>query len=60
MNEMVADAESALSRILVQAEKALDDVPFETPVGIYGLSIKEMRLGNIIAIARTALTLEKP
>lgn len=42
-------------RIIQQAEKARDDVPFETPVGYFGVSMRDMRLGNIIAIAANAL-----
>jgi hypothetical protein len=41
-------------RIRDQAQKALDEVPFETPVGAYGVSMREMRLGNILAITAVA------
>jgi hypothetical protein len=48
----------ALERIIEQAQLALRDEPIrgleDTPLGAFGLSIKEMRLGNIIAIARVA------
>ena len=46
--------DSTFVRIKDQASKALNSVGFETPVGLYGVSIREMRLGNIIAIAVNA------
>ena len=49
---------NALERIIDQAEKALRDEPVESlrdlPLGAFGLTHREIRLGNIISIAREA------
>lgn len=55
--EIKIDVESsALERIIEEAQKALNGEPVESlndlPLGAYGLSHQQMRLGNIIAIAR--------
>lgn len=48
-----------LKRILSQAEKALADEPVEcledAPLGLYDLTHREVRIGNIIAMARVAI-----
>lgn len=46
----------ALDRMLTQAEKGLaqEPIPGVYP-GLYGLTLEQVRLGNIAAIARTAL-----
>lgn len=46
----------AMERVLQQAEKALRGEPIggleDVMLGAYGLSMQEIRLGNIMAIAR--------
>jgi hypothetical protein len=48
-----------LERIIEQAQKALRGEPVEAlsdfSLGLYGLTHTDIRLGNIIAIARRAL-----
>lgn len=45
-------------RIIEQAQKARDDEPIDSlrdiPLGMYGLTHQQVRLGNIIAIATVA------
>lgn len=48
----------AFERIIKQAELGLRDIPIRglegEPLGLYGVTVKELRMGNIEAIAKVA------
>lgn len=52
-------ADRPFARIIEQAQKAMADVPLggleDEPLGMYGVTRREVRLGNIVAIALTTL-----
>lgn len=50
----------ALQRIIEQARKAQDNIPIhDVYPGLYGITLRELRLGNIIAIATVAMEQER-